>query len=403
MPVDITIYLVLLLILAAVVQQDFIFALLYLFLGAYLIGSVWSRRSLAAVNFHRRMPTHAFFGDDIPVRLEVLNTGLLPVVWLRLQESVPVELSVQKNLRQVISLAPKGKTQFEYLLRCRKRGYYKIGPLYTASGDLLGLQREQIREGSSDSIIVYPRIVPLSVVKLPSSSPMGTLRHTQPIFEDPTRIASKRDYVAGDSLRRIDWKASAVTGRLQVKQYEPSIALETMLFLNLHTGDYDYRSYYDSTEMAIVVAASLCTWIAGKKQTVGLVTNGKDPLISEDGDQENIHKIATGLPPRKGQAHLIRILEVLARIEAGQTLSMLELVRRETIHLPWGTTLILVTGNMDNEMFDQLFQVRRAGMNIVIVLVGSIAHIPEIEQRAKNFSFPFFSIRSEKDLDVWRR
>jgi uncharacterized protein (DUF58 family) len=155
---------------------------------------------------------------------------LLPAVWLRIQESVPVDLSM-KNLKQVVSLGPRGKMHFEYVLRARKRGYYRIGPLFVSSGDLIGFMREQRREGSTDHLIIYPRIVPLVNIKLPSRSPMGTMRHTQPIFEDPTRVLSKRDYVAGDSLRRIDWKATAATGRMQVKQFEPSIALETMLFL----------------------------------------------------------------------------------------------------------------------------------------------------------------------------
>ena len=54
----------------------------------------------------------------------------------------------------------------------------------------------------------------LTSLSLPSHSPLGTLRHTQPIFEDPSRVTGKRDYISGDSLRRVDWKATAATGRL---------------------------------------------------------------------------------------------------------------------------------------------------------------------------------------------
>jgi hypothetical protein len=92
-------------------------------------------------------------------------------------------------------------------------------------------------------------------VRLPSRSPIGTLRHTQPIFEDPSRVRGKRDYTTGDSLRRVDWKATATTGRLQVKQFEPSIALETALFLNLNADEYLQRTRLDATELAIVIAA----------------------------------------------------------------------------------------------------------------------------------------------------
>src|SRR3972149_2468824 len=67
----------------------------------------------------------------------------------------------------------------------------------------------------------------------PPQSPMGNLPPPQPIFEDPSRVIGKRDYVAGDSLQRVDWKATAVVGRLQVKQYQPSTARETLIVLSL--------------------------------------------------------------------------------------------------------------------------------------------------------------------------
>jgi len=71
------------------------------------------------------------------------------------------------------------------------------------------------------------------------------MRHQQPIFEDP-HAYGKRDYVASDSLRRVDWKASASTGRLQIKQFEPSIALQTVIFLNLNGSEYNTRNRIDA-------------------------------------------------------------------------------------------------------------------------------------------------------------
>ncbi len=434
MPVDLTLFLLILLVLAALLQEDFVFTLLYLFIGVYFLGSIWSRRTLSAVVYQRNFPRRAFFGDDVPVRVEVHNRSMLPVIWLRIQESVPVDLSIQKNLKQVISLGPLGKKEFEYTLRARKRGYYRVGPLFISSGDLLGFSREQQREGIPDSLIIYPRIEMLTHLKLPSRSPMGTLRHTQPIFEDPTRIKSKRDYVAGDSLRRVDWKATASTGRMQVKQFEPSIALETMVFLNLNNDEYDMRSRIDSTELAIVVAASICNWVVSKKQSAGLCTNGVDPLItgdpyskapiaSEQLSREAISRetitmrdaasaqvqkgmpltLAEPVPPRKGQAHLMRMLEVLARIQAASTIPLAELIRRDYLGLPWGTTLIVITGQIDEALFDQLFQVRRAGMSVVLVLVGPVPGAQEVQKRAAAFHFPLYLIRYDKDIDIWRR
>jgi uncharacterized protein (DUF58 family) len=383
-----------LMVMAALLREDFIFTLLYLFAGAYAIGRWWSRRALRNVAISREFQGHAFIGETVPVHMRLTNQGWLPVVWIRLQESLPVDLAVPNFFRQVVSLGPKESLQLEYWLSTRKRGYYPIGPLSLTSGDLLAMSEPYRLELQPEYLTVYPKIIPLTKVPLPSHSPLGTLRHTQPIFEDPSRVMGKRDYVAGDSLRRVDWKASAVAGRLQVKQFEPSIALETAIILNLNSAEYAHKGRFYATELAIVAAASLASWVAGRKQSVGLITNGLDPASGEGGFQP--------LPPRKGRAQLIRLLEVLARVEMGETESLESLFRRETAHLSWGNTLVVITGEAQESLFDQLFQARRKGLEAILVLCGQVIGVQELKRRAGHFGIGAYHLVSEKDLDVWR-
>lgn len=395
-------FLLFLFLLAILVRENFVFTILYLFIGAFLFGNYWTRRAITSVSFQRTFPSRVFLSEEIPVHLEVKNESLLPLIWLRFHESLPVDLSIRRTFRQVVSLGPHGKAGFDYMLLARKRGYYQVGPIFAYTGDFLGLVADRHLEGHSDFLTVYPKIIPLTNLKIPSQSPMGTLRHNQPIFEDPSRVLSKRDYTVGDSLRRVDWKASATTGRLQVKQFEPSIALETAIFLNLHLDDYDIRTRFDYAELAIVVAASLANWIIDKKQSTGLYTNGVDPLI--DGViLDTSTKVMEPIPPRKGSSHLMRILDHLARVKVGDILSMVELIRRNYIHLSWGTTILLITSHVSEDLFDQLFQVQRAGLNLVLIKVGQDARIKEIKQKASLFNIPLYSITRERDIDIWRK
>ena len=391
---EILVFLVVLFVAAALLRDDFAFTILYLFAGIYIVGRWWSGRAVKAIRIFRDFTPRAFLGDDVKVRLEIRNTGILPVPWLRVQDSLPIELAAPGLFKRVLSMGSRGKEEFEYVLKTRKRGYYPIGPLVASSGDLFGLGVENRLEGGLSHLTVYPKIYILSKLELPSRSPMGTLRHKQPIFEDPTRVLSKRDYVAGDSLRRVDWKATAITGRLQVKQFEPSIALETAIFLNLNLNEYDLRARFDATELAIIIAASIANRVIDQKQALGLNTNGLDPLA-------NLQRFRP-LPIRRGQGHLMHILDVLARIEAAETLPFLDMLRQEIVHLPWGSTLVLVTGSAEETLFDGLFQIRRSGLNAVLVLAGQIAHTQRIRQRAEYFKFPFYNIRTEFDLDMWR-
>jgi uncharacterized protein (DUF58 family) len=291
-------------------------------------------------------------------------------------------------------VAPKGDLQVSYKLNCRRRGYYPIGPLDMFSSDMLGMVETQQLRHSEDYLTVYPRIVPLTKVKLPSNAPLGTLRHPQPIFEDPSRVLGKRDYVAGDSLRRVDWKSSAASGRLQVKLFEPSIALETMLFLNLNADDYMPRRRYDVSELSIVVAASLANWVVDKRQSVGLATNGGDPVLT--GGSPPV------LPPGRGRGYLLRLLEILARIRISSNTSFTRLLQDGTAGLSWGTTLILVTSLINDDIFNALFQARRSGLNAYLVQCGPALNYFEIRQRADYFGFPITQLHDIGDLDVWR-
>lgn len=380
---------------AAIVKGGFALTIIYLFLGIYIISLFWTRQSSRNISCERKFERRAFLGEEVPVRLEIRNSGWLPIPWLLVYESLPVELAAGTSIKRVLSLGPHGHTQVVYNLVAYKRGYYPVGPFTTKLGDTLGLADLLDLEKQSDFITVYPRIIPLTNAKLPSRSPLGTLRHHLPIFEDPSRVRGKRDYVASDSMRRVDWKATASTGRLQVKQFEPSIALQTVIFLNLNSAEYGTRRYIDSTELAIVIAASLANWAVSQKQSVGLTTNGVDSLTNNLRVQP--------IPSRKGRGQLVHILDLLARLRTTETHPLTELLNRETPNLPWGTTVVIISGSINDALFDEIFQIQRRGQNVVMIIAGHGGNIKQARQQARRFGFPIYAFPTEKSLDNWRR
>ena len=397
--------LVFLVLIAALIRDDTVLTLGYLMAAVYFVGRWWSRRAFNAVMLTRAFTDHAFPNESVTVRLEMTNASLLPVVWLSLYEGAVPEISGGQSFREVISLGPRGRKTFHYELRTYKRGYYPVGPLFLHSGDLFGLSDDALSQGTPDHLTVYPRIVSLSRLGLPSRSPLGTLRHTQPIFEDPSRVIGKRDYVSGDSLRRVDWKATAASGRLQVKQFEPSIALDPLIALDLRDDSYERRTRYDDSELAIVVAASVANYVVSQKQPIGLITNGKDATDSflhpRSSSGEGLGR--GSIPSRKSRPHLMRLLEVLARIQTSDsTPSFSELLSRHLASLPWGTTLILITGQPGDSLLDSLFRARRAGLNAVVILVGQGKGFSAFHSRAERFGFTVYEVVRERDLDQWR-
>jgi len=380
---------------AAFMNLDFIFYILYIFFGIYLLGKLWTRQTLRAIRYQRTLPSdRAFLGEVLQAKLEIANSSWSPVPWLRLRDNLPVQLHVPSSFHQVVSLLSHERVTFTYQLHCRRRGYYRLGPLALWAGDLFGGAQEMQQRDDHQPLTVYPRIVPLRRVALPSQSPFGEIPSPQRIFEDPTRVIGVRDYTSSDSLRHINWKTSASVGRLQVKKYEPAISLETALFLNLNSVEYDPRSRGEASELAIVIAASMANHLVERRQKVGLTTNGLDPLTGK------VQPVT--LLPRKGRAHLMKVLEVLARIEASSTFPFTELLRRESVILSWGTTAIVITPQETEDLFASLLQLRRRGFHVVLIIVEMGGYFSQTRQRAGQIGIPAHHIWRESDLDMWR-
>lgn len=394
-------FLLILFLIAAVLRVDFFFTIVYLLFAVYLLSRLWMRRVTDQLDAYRRFTAHAFHGDQVTVDLVVRNTGWLPVPWLELHESLPVELTAPPFHREAVSLGAGERRSFRYTLNCRKRGYYPIGPLEMQTGDLLGVTSPSQVKIAPGHVIVYPRMVPLQQLGLPTRSPSVVLPARTPLFEDPTRVMGVRDYRRGDSPRRIHWSATAHAGQLLVKQYQPAIARETLICLDLDRGDYGQRQRYTATELAIVTAASIANHIIVEEELpVGLATEAWD---SVSGDRARF-----SLPPRSERAHLMNVLEVLARVDILPETTFTDLLRRESVDLPWGATLVVITGRESEELLDTLVYLRRAGFLIALVLVQPAQSSAELRGRTEALrssdllDVSVHRVWQERDLEGWR-
>lgn len=385
-------------------RVDAFFHLLYALCGIYILGRLWARRALNSVGLERAHDGRAFLGHEVEIKVLIRNRSWLPVLWMRLHDTVPAELGPGVVFRRVISLMPRESLQLRYAVTGRRRGYYRLGPLIGQGGDLLGSATYQTEQAADGNLIIYPKILALHDLGFPSQSPFGTLPSRDRIFEDPTRVRGVRDYQPGDSLRRVDWKTSARLGALQVRRLEPAISLETAIFLNLDSVDYPQKTRTGATELGIVVAASVAVHVVEKRQAVALITNGRDPLGADGG--EGSAPVAPSLPLRKGRDHVMHVLDLLARIELApedRVLPFLELLNRKSLLLPWGSTVLVVTSHEVEGLIDTLLTLRRRGLVVILVLTVPDRAFRITSTRAKESGILCLQVWSEQDMDAWRK
>jgi uncharacterized protein (DUF58 family) len=338
----------------------------------------------------------AEIGDRVAVRLTVHNSGWLPVPWVLLEDLIPraafdrrfPRLKLKGKRHQIGMLGAGGDLVMRYQIECLNRGYFQVGPLVLESGDLFGLHRRYRVETEPRFVLVYPKIVPLIGYDLASRRPIGDVRMTHRLYEDPTRIAGVRPYQAGDPLSRIHWRATARTGTLHSKIHEPSTLSGVTVLLDFHQASYHARGEPFRSELAVTAALSLANAVYEMGQQVGLVTNGRDAvdrirMEGYEGDprtrleaqataalkEENDRLQPLRVETRRGVEQLQRLRETLARVELTDGLTFPELVIEAAPRLPRDATVLAVLADVSVETAISLGNLRRQGFAVTVMLV----------------------------------
>ncbi|HEY8743651.1 MAG TPA: DUF58 domain-containing protein, partial [Chloroflexota bacterium] len=373
----------------ALLNAGFLVTLAYFLMAIFLFVRWWMQRVPEVLSYHRRHETHLFFDEAATVTLEVHNRGMIPIPWLQYSERLPLRLGYTTPHTGAAYIPAHGVRKLQYVVRGSRRGLYDLGPLTLSYGDIFGFEDRILRGTGTDRLIVYPKIVPLEQLLLPSRSPLGALRSRNPLSEDPSRVIGVRDYQRGDSIRRIHWPATARHGQLQVKKLEPAMTLQTVLLLDLHPESYDAQMTDQYQELAIVAAASFANRLIDMRQAVGLISNGVDSGGDEGmrgrGDEEMrrtggnqsgtvprlpIPSSPVLVPAGRGRGHAIRLLEALARIESSNHMPLAVLLQQHAHGLGWGTTAVVITGSITPALAPSVAGLKRNGYTVLLLLAG---------------------------------
>jgi uncharacterized protein (DUF58 family) len=357
------------------VSQPVVFALGVLGLVTGGISLVWNRLALEEVSYERHFPGHNIFkGEEISMTLAISNKKPVPLTWVRFEDEFPNSLeivegdqpfSAKRNvqiLEHSTSMRWYEKLRWEYRLRCTQRGIHRIGPAHIESGDPFGFLRTRKTQGRLDSLLVYPRVVPLEQLGIPSARPLGETRGGLPIFEDPSRISGLRDYQRGDPIKIVDWKQSAKQRRLMVRTYDPSTSITVVLVVAVDTLAPYWAEYPpEELELVLTAAASMARYSADRQYTLGLFTN----------DMPILPNRPMAVPPARGRDQLDKVLTALATVRLFAFGPMSERLAEHSRRFPMGATIVLSTAFLPPEFVMILRDLKRRGYKIVVTYTGA--------------------------------
>jgi uncharacterized protein (DUF58 family) len=351
----------------------FLVALLFFMTGG--VARLWGKYCLNRIEYHRHLSSNrVFFGEDITFEVEISNRKILPLPWLQTEDEIPREVTLLKGttspsylpthtvLSNIFSLSWYHKIKRRYPVRCLQRGYFTFGPARISSGDLFGFFTSHQEIETIDNLMVYPRILSMEELGIPSKQPLGDIRTRNHIFQDPILTLGVREYQFGDSLKRIDWKSTARLGKLQTRIFEPTTTVDMGIFLDVRTVEYPHwGSVSELLELGIVAAASIANYALAEGYRVGLYVNQ-----NKRNEAELIR-----IPPSQHTGQLKNILEALAPIQPIEMISIGRLVINESKNLPWGSTMVVITAIPSEELLAALTNMRRVGRKVALIQIGS--------------------------------
>ncbi len=352
----------------------------------------WQKHSLDNLIYKRRfIYTRAFPGERFPVRIEVENRKLLPLSWIRIQDPWPKAVGPENEdvlapghnqdmgyLTHQFSLRWFERTRKTYMLLFRKRGAYSVGPAQLESGDLFGIYSQDGKAGLSERLTVFPALAPIKALNLPPENPFGDLRSRRRLFDDQNRPMGVRDYQPEDSFRRIHWPATARTGQLQVKVFQPTSAQVMVLCLNVSTYHRYWEGVYPALlEQLLSVGAALLTQGIELGYRVGMISNG----CLANSDQP------FRIPPGRASGQLARLLEALAGVTPVVVAPFDRFLLREISRVPYGVTLVILTAVVTPGLTETLMRLKHHERRITLVSLAEIA--PPIIPGIQNIHIPF--------------
>lgn len=365
------------------------------------LRAIWARRALRRLRVERRFePDRVMCGDDAHLVVTAWNRKVLPLPWLRAEETLPLELRPDhgrggrgwalgsRSLVNGWTLGPHERVVRRIDLHAERRGVYRFDTIGLSAGDLLGESVAEEDRLLPATLIVRPRTVPLRRFEA-ARDRSGVIRARRGLIEDPSQFAGVRPYAPGDPVRHVHWRATARLGVPLVKRFDPSRDRDVIIALDIQTSAAGWSGRHDDdlAEMLCVVAASLARELEAESAACGLA------VAAFSGSTDRLAYLA----PSSAEGQAGRVGDLLARISPYPSAPFEHLLGRLVRMARPGTLVVMVSARDPGPFLAVARRLVRGGFGVAHLAVGPDGQAAARRTRAVGLAAR--AVRSDGD---WR-
>ena len=276
------------------ILYTFSWYLLCLFILLNLIDFFILLNAAKQISLERLVQEKLSLGDPQFVEYKITNNSNINLKY-ELTDELPIQLQHRKYI-SLDTIQKEDTNQIRYKIRPTVRGQYQFGKLHAyISNKYIGMLQRRVTNNCEEQVAVYPSFIQMKKYELQVFSQTASLsgiRRVRQIGEND-EFEHIRNYVQGDNIRSINWRATSRKGELMVNQYENSKS--QMVYSIIDKGRSMKMPFEGMTllDHAINSSLVLSNIVLKKYDNAGLITFSDKigAIIKASSQQNHLQKI----------------------------------------------------------------------------------------------------------------
>ncbi len=250
------------------------------------------------IQIERKVNKKLSMGDLQKINYEISNTLSYPLD-IEIFDEFPYQLQ-ERSFSKQTHLYPQSDKIYSHNIRPLSRGVYNFGNVNAFISNLyIGMVERKISFEQNADIAVVPSIIQMKKYELQVFSKTASLagiRRVRQVGEND-EFEHIRNYIQGDNVKAINWKATSRNNQLMVNQYQNSRS--QMVYSIIDKGrsmkmPFNGLSLLDHSINAALVISNI---ILRKHDRAGLVTFSEKigNIVKAEANQSQLEKIGNVL------------------------------------------------------------------------------------------------------------
>ena len=263
-------------------------------------------------------------------------------------------------------------------LRCARWGAFALGRIHLREHDRFGMFRHETVLDRRQPLKVYPAEEAVRTLLRPAETQVFSGNHVARQKAEGIEFADIREFVAGDRVRHVNWRATARRGELWVNEHHAERNADVVIFLDVFAEAR--RGGRSTLDPALRAAASLAARYLRQRDRVGFVSFGG---------------VLNWLLPSTGTRQLYRIVDAMLDTEIILSYGWRDLVVIPRRTLPPQALVVALTPLLDDRAATALLDLRARGFDVVVIEISPLELVAPMRGGAREIAYRLWRLRRD--------